>query len=132
VKRILALASLLGFLAYTGIYVGVYLARAFRIERPRPLEYVGIYHGDDFSRVLLVGILFLIGQVLLLTVLIAARRPRRVEVRSDLWAWLEGREAVTGDPPRVTAESAIAQYRVRLEGGAEARLPAVPSSGREA
>ncbi|HVM40359.1 MAG TPA: hypothetical protein VM618_06235 [Acidimicrobiia bacterium] len=124
-RRKLALLTLTGFLAYTGVYLYVYMTRAFRVERPRPLEYVGLYHGDNFSRVLLVGILFLIGEVFLLYVVLAARRPHRVDVRADLWAWLQARETLTGEPADTIAERAIAQYRTRLEGGPGARLPSV-------
>lgn len=129
-RRKLALLALSGFLLYTGSYLFVYLTRAFRIDRPRPLEYVGLYHGDNFSRVLLVGILFLIGEIFLLYVALAARRPRRIDIRPDLWAWLQGRERLTGESADATAERAIAQYRTRLEGGPGARLPAVPEDSR--
>lgn len=122
-KRKLVLVTLLGFMAYTGAYLFVYLTRAFRVDRPDQLEFVGIYHGDAFSRVLLVALLFLIGEVFLLYLTLARRRPHHVDVRSDLWRWLEARQDLTGESADLIAERALAQYRVRLEGGREARVP---------
>lgn len=122
-KRTFAAVALGAFVLYTGAYFFVYLVRAFRIDRPDNLPFVGLYHGDDFSRVLLVGILFIIGEVFLLYLALAARQPHRIDVRVDLWRWLKAREALTGEPAEVLAERAISQYRVRLEGGREARLP---------
>lgn len=122
-KRVIAVLTLGGFMLYTGVFLFVYLSRAFQIDRPRPLEYVGLYHGDNFSRVLLVALLFLIGEVFALYLVLAARRPHRVDVRSDLWRWLEAREDLTGEPASVIAERAISQYRFRLEGGRDTRIP---------
>lgn len=117
-RRKLAVLSLAGFLAYTGTYLFVYLGRAFRVDRPHPLEVVGLYHGDNFSRALLVGILFLIGEVFVMGLLIASRRSgRAMTVRRDLWEWLRDREELTGEPAERVAERAIHLYRSRLEGG---------------
>lgn len=122
-KRVIGILTLGGFMLYTGIYLFVYLTRAFRIERPDDLVHVGLYHGDNFSRVLLVAILFLIGEVFALYLALAARRPHRVDVRADLWNWLKAREELTGEPADFIAERAISQYRIRLEGGHESRVP---------
>lgn len=133
-KRTLAILTLGGFMLYTGIYLFVYLTRAFRIERPDNLVHVGLYHGDNFNRVLLVGILFLIGEVFILYLALAARQPHRVDVRPDLWNWLRAREELTGEPASFIAERAISQYRIRLEGGQESRVPSatVGAAGTEA
>lgn len=122
-KRTIGILTLGGFMLYTGIYLFVYLTRAFRIERPDGLVHVGLYHGDNFSRVLLVAILFLIGEVFALYLALAARRPHRIDVRADLWKWLKAREELTGEPADFIAERAISQYRIRLEGGHESRVP---------
>lgn len=122
-RRWIAGIALGAFMVYAGAYLFVYLTRAFRVARPESLEYVGLYHGDNFSRVLLVALLFLIGEVFVLYLVLAARRPRRVAVRQDLWRWLSAREDLTGEPADVIAERAIAQYRLRLEGGRDHRLP---------
>jgi hypothetical protein len=52
-------------------------------------------------------------------------RRQRVPVRDDLWAWLEARQELTGEPADSIAERALAQYRARLEGGPGAELPSV-------
>jgi len=127
-RRLVGSITLAVFMAYMGAYLYVYMTRSFQIDRPRPLEYVGLYHGDNFSRVLLVGILFLMAEVFVVYLAIAARRPQRVDVLVDLWRWLKAREQLTGEPAAVIAERAIAQYRLRLEGGPGVRVPSASVS----
>lgn len=122
-RRKIGALLLAGFLLYTGIYIFVYLARAFRVDHPRPLQHVAIYHGDEFSRTLLVAVLFLIGEVFAVYLALALRRRQRVPVRDDLWAWLEARQELTGEPADSIAERALSQYRARLEGGPGVELP---------
>lgn len=132
-RRKLAGLLLAGLLVYMGAYIFVYLARAFRVDRPRPLEHVGIYHGDEFARTLLVAMLFLIGEVFVVYLALAMRRPRRVTLRSDLWSWLHARAELTGEPLDHIAERAVSQYRLRLEGGPGMPLPSTEvSSGTTA
>jgi hypothetical protein len=132
-RRKLAGLLLVGFLVYTGVYIFVYLARAFRVDHPRPLEHVGIYHGDEFARTLLVAVLFLIGEIFLVYLALAMRHPRRVTLRADLWTWLRGRSDLTGEPLDHIAERAVSQYRARLEGGPGMPLPSTEvSSGTTA
>lgn len=127
-RRKVAAFLLAGFLLYSGVYIFVYLARAFRVGRPDPLEYVGIYHGDEFARTLLVAMLFLIGEVFAVYLALALRRPRRVTVRRDLWMWLAARQELTGEPADHIAERAIASYRARLEGAPGAEVPSTAPS----
>lgn len=122
-RRVIGTLTLGGFMVYMGVFLYVYMTRSFRIPRPRPLEYVGIYHGDNFARVILVAILFLMAEVFVVYLAIATRRPHRVDVRVDLWRWLKAREELTGEPADVIAERAIAHYRLRLEGGPGSRVP---------
>jgi hypothetical protein len=122
-RRKLAGLLLAGFLVYTGVYVFVYLGRSFRVDHPRPLEHVGIYHGDEFARTLLVALLFLIGEVFVVYLVLATRRPRRITLRTDLWSWLRARAELTGEPLDHIAERAVSQYRLRLEGGPGVPLP---------
>lgn len=122
-RRIVGTLTLTAVMAYMAVYLFVYMLRSFRIRHPQPLEYVGVFHGDNFARVLLVAVLFLMGEVLVVYLAIAARRPHRVDVRVDLWRWLKAREELTGEPADVIAERAIAQYRLRLEGGPGSRVP---------
>lgn len=70
-KRKLPLVVLVGFLAYTGAYIFVYLWRAFRIPLSPAVRPVSIWHGDPFARAILVAILFLIGLVILVYVALA-------------------------------------------------------------
>ena len=63
-KRIVPLFFLIGFLAYTGAYILVYLFRAFRVGDPVAGEVVTVWHGDPMLRAILVAVLFLIGLVL--------------------------------------------------------------------
>lgn len=123
VRRVIGTLTLGGIMLYMGIYLYVYMTRSFRVSRPDPLEYVGIYHGDEFARVILVAVLFLIAEVLAVYLAMASRRPHRVDIRVDLWRWLKAREELTGEPADVIAERAIAQYRLRLEGGPGSRVP---------
>ncbi|MBI2168267.1 MAG: hypothetical protein HYU28_02025 [Actinobacteria bacterium] len=122
-RRIIATMTLAAFMLYTAGFFFVYLRRSFAAGKPPALEYVGLYHGDNFSRVILVGLLFLIGEVFVVYLAITSRRPHRVDVRVDLWRWLRAREELTGEPADVIAERAIAQYRLRLEGGPGSRVP---------
>lgn len=118
-RRRLSLAVLIGFLAYTGAYIFVYLWRAFRVDAPEDVRAVQIFHGDPFARAILVAVLFLIGLVVLVYVAIARQhglRAGQVTLRSDLYAWLrEEAEDANEDPSRL-AERAIAAYRARMEG----------------
>ena len=129
IRKKIALVLLTGFLAYTGAYVFIYLARAFSVEGLQPAEYVGLHHADNFSRTLLVGILFLIAEVFAVYLALATVRKRAsVSVRPDLWEWLRAREELTGEPATEIAERAISTYRMRLEGGGEgpSSRPAAP------
>lgn len=122
-----ALVLLAGFLAYTGAYIFIYLYRAFTVEGLQPESYVGLHHADNFSRTLLVGILFLIAEVFALYLALATVRKRTsVAVRADLWEWLRSREDLTGEPATEIAERAISTYRIRLEGGGHGP-PSAPS-----
>lgn len=122
-----AIALLAAAMVYTGIYIVVYLARAFDVEQDFPSQLVGLHHADNFSRTLLVAIFFLMGEVLLVYVALARTRRRdAVSVRKDLWEWLRSREELTGEPADGIAERAISLYRVRLEGGPR-RTPSPPT-----
>ena len=128
-RRKIAMLLLTGALIYTGAYVFIYLARAFQVEGERPTEFVGIHHGDNFSRTLLVAIFFLIGEVLLVYASLAKSRRRGImTVRQDLWTWLQKREDLTGEPADTIAERAISLYRTRLEGGPEGTPSAPPDT----
>lgn len=118
-RRTLTVLVLIGFLTFTGIYVFVYLFRAFRLPDPVEEATVYIWHGDPMTRAVLVAVLFLIGLVLLLFVSIATSATRRdgsVKVRSDLWEWLNQRAEATNEDPGRIAERALAQYRDEVEG----------------
>jgi hypothetical protein len=126
-RKKIALVLLAGFLAYTGSYIFIYLARAFSVEGDRPAEYVGLHHADNFSRTLLVGILFLIAEVFVLYLALGTARDRgSVTVRADLSDWLKAREELTGEPVTEIAERAISSYRMRLEGGGDGPPSAPP------
>lgn len=115
-----ALVILAGFMALTGAYIFVYLARSFSVEGDRPPVYVGLHHGDNFSRTLLVGILFLIAEVFAIYLALGTGRQRTsVPLRPDLLEWLRSREELTGESGTEIAERAISSYRIRLEGGGE-------------
>jgi hypothetical protein len=119
-KRIVPLFILIGFLAYTGAYIVVYLFRAFRVGDPVDGEVVTVWHGDPMLRAILVAVLFLIGLVVLVgyveIVRSMGRGGRGVRVRADLARWLETRGSETGQAPGVIADRAISAYRDRLEG----------------
>lgn len=123
VVALVGLLGLLGFLAYTGVFIFVYLFRAFRATDPIPGEVVQIWHGDPFSRAILVAILFLIGLVVLLWLGITrgsiVSRGQQVRFRSDLWAWLVDQGDLTNEAPERIAERAVSAYRARLEGVSE-------------
>lgn len=119
-RKKIAVVLLAGFLAYTGAYIFIYLYRAFQVEGTLPSEYVGLHHADNFSRTLLVGILFLIAEVFVIYLALGTARKRSsVTLRHDLWEWLTAREELTGEPAAEIAERAISTYRMRLEGGGE-------------
>lgn len=123
VVALIGLLGLLSFLAYTGVYIFVYLFRAFRITDPIDGQVVQTWHGDPFSRAILVAILFLIGLVVLLWVAITRgniiTRGQQVRFRSDLWAWLVDQGDLTNEAPERVAERAVSAYRARLEGVSE-------------
>ncbi len=118
VVALIGLLGLLSFLVYTGIYIFVYMFRAFRIEEPIPGEFVGVWHGDPFARAILVAVLFLIGLVLLLWVAITrgsiVNRGQQVRFRSDLWDWLVEQGELTNEAPERVAERAVSAYRARV------------------
>ncbi len=119
-KRLAAIAILIGFLVYTGSYVFVYLFRAFRLDEPSEDAVVRIWHGDPMIRAVLVAVLFAIGLVLLLLVLLqrdARGRSGSVRLRSDLREWLEERAEATNETPDAVADRAVASYRAALEAG---------------
>jgi hypothetical protein len=118
-KRILPLLTLVGFLVYTGIYIVVYLFRAFRVGDPVPGEVVQIWHGDPFLRAILVSVLFVLGLLVLIgyveIVRVARRSGRGVKVRADLWDWIAERSDDTGEPTEEIVDRAVAAYRDRME-----------------
>jgi NADH:ubiquinone oxidoreductase subunit 5 (subunit L)/multisubunit Na+/H+ antiporter MnhA subunit len=117
-RRTLALAVLIGFLGFTGIYLFVYLFRAFRLPEPAQDLTVQIWHGDPMTRAVLVAVLFAIGLILLLlvtTATTASRRSGTVQVRPDLWEWLTRRAEETNDDPHRIADRALARYRDETE-----------------
>ncbi len=123
VAALIGLLGLLSFLVYTGVYIFVYLFRAFRITQPVDGQVVQIWHGDPFVRAVLIAILFLIGLVALLWVGITrgniVSRGQQVRFRSDLWAWLVDQGELTNEAPERVAERAVSSYRARLEGVSE-------------
>lgn len=117
-RRLIALLVLGGFLIYTGIYVFVYLFRAFRLEEPVGQPTVYVWHGDPMARAILAGVLFSIGLMVLVLVSVyrvTARREGSLKVRADLWDWLVERADQTNQTPEQLAERALAAYRSRLE-----------------
>ena len=118
VVALIGVLGLLSFLVYTGIYIFVYMFRAFRIEEPIPGEFVGLWHGDPFARAILVAVLFLIGLELLLWVAITrgsiVNRGQQVRFRSDLWDWLVEQGEFTNEAPERVAERAVSAYRARV------------------
>ena len=124
--RKLSVLTLAGFMIGTGIYVFIYLARSFQPNSAGGRELVGIWHGDNFSRTILVAIFFLIGEVFAIYLALNYRkRSHTLNVRDDVWRWLSGRASLTGESSDFIAERAISMYRMRLEGGPEG-IPSVP------
>lgn|GEM_PF-3352835 len=118
-KRKLPLVALAGFLAYTGVYIFVYLWRAFRIRATGDVRPVLIWHGDPFARAIFVAVLFLIGLVILVYVAIARShgfRAGQVRLRQDLWDWLVKESEETNESPSRLAERALVAYRTRMDG----------------
>jgi len=125
-KRTLALLALVGFLIYTGVYIFVYMFRAFRLPEPGPAT-VQLWHGDPFARAILVSIFFMIGLLIVLFVMMmrpGAHREGRMAVRPDLWQWLVEQGERTNEAPDRIGERAIASYRAKIEGSDE--LPRSP------
>ena len=124
--RRLGLYGLAAFLMWSAVYIFVYLWRAFQHEGPGP-SVVRVWHGDDFTRSLLMAVFFLIGLTILgfawVTRTIRGREGS-LPIRRDLLDWLEHEAEATQETPSVLAERAIADYRSRLEG------PAMPPSPR--
>ena len=121
--RKIGVATLAGFLLYTGSYIFVYLWRAFRLDGPSA-DVVRIWHGDNFVRTLLVSVFFLIGLTIVGFLWLGRTlraREGRIRVRRDLLDWLESEAGRTGDDADRVAERAIAAYRSRLEG--DSRVP---------
>ena len=119
-RRVLAMLVLIGFLIYTGIYVFVYLFRAFRLDEPSSEAVVYVWHGDPMIRSVLVAVLFAIGLLLLLFVVImspSSSRRGAVRLRSDLSGWLSERSSATGETPEAIADRAVAAYRSAIEEG---------------
>jgi hypothetical protein len=85
-KQRVAMLSLFGFAGYAGAYIFIYLWRSFRIEEPENLQYVALWHGDNFSRSILVAVLFLIGLVVMLHLSLLKRQGRigQITLRSDI------------------------------------------------
>ncbi len=117
-KRVIAILSLIGFVVYTGVYIFIYLWRSFRIAEPENLQYVAIWHGDNFSRSILVAILFLIGLVVMLHLSLLHRQGRAgdITLRSDIQEWLITQAEETNEDPSRLADRAIGTYRARIEG----------------
>ena len=117
-RRILALTALICFLIYTGVYIFVYLFRAFRL--PEAAEgTVQIWHGDPFARSILVSVFFMIGLLIVLFLMLmrpGAHRAGVIRVRSDLWQWLVEQGERTNEAPDRIGERALATYRARIEG----------------
>lgn len=117
-KRVLALIALVCFLIYTGVYIFVYLFRAFRLPEPTAGA-VQIWHGDPFARAILVAVFFMIGLLIVLFVMLmrpGAHRAGSMAVRPDLWQWLVEQGERTNEPPERIGERAIATYRARIAG----------------
>lgn len=117
-KRILALVALVCFLIYAGVYIFVYLFRAFRIPEATGGS-VQIWHGDPFARAILVAVFFMIGLLVVLFVMLmrpGAHRAGSMAVRPDLWQWLVEQGERTNEPPERIGERAIATYQARIAG----------------
>ncbi len=129
--RLAAMVTLTGFLIATGIYIFIYLFRSFQAETAGGRPLVGIWHGDNFSRTILVAVLFLIGEVFAVYLALGRQRSAgNVNLRSDVWSWLSARSRLTGESAEHIAERAISLYRLRLEGGPQG-VPSVPVSAIE-
>ncbi len=116
--RQVAILALVGFMAYTGLYIFVYLYRSFRIDGPDGVQAVGIWHGDPFARAILVAVLFLMGLVVVLHVSLVRRQGSagQIRLRGDLQEWLVEQADEMNELPSHLADRAIASYRARLEG----------------
>ena len=117
-KRLLAVIALVCFLIYTGVYIFVYLFRAFRLPDATPGT-VQIWHGDPFARAILVSVFFMIGLLIVLFLMLmrpGAHRAGVIRVRPDLWEWLVGQGERTNEAPERIGERALAMYRARIEG----------------
>ena len=117
-KRMLAMVALVCFLVYTGVYIFVYLFRAFRIPAATGGS-VQIWHGDPFARAILVAVFFMIGLLVVLFVMLmrpGAHRAGSMSVRPDLWQWLVEQGERTNEAPDRIGERAIATYRARIAG----------------
>jgi len=117
VKRLLTLIALLGFLVYTGVFVFVYLFRAFRLPAPVDEQVVLVWHGDPMTRAVLAAVLFAIGLLMLLFLSLSSDRRRgddHVRIRSDLAEWVNQRAEDTNETPGRVTERAIAAYKDRF------------------
>jgi hypothetical protein len=117
-NRRIAIFSLVGFLGYTGAYIFIYLWRSFRVAEPANLQHVAVWHGDNFSRTILVAVLFLIGLTVVLHMSLLHRQGRAGEItlRSDIQEWLVQQAEETNEDPSRLADRAIGTYRARIEG----------------
>lgn len=117
-KRRVAMLSLFGFVGYAGAYIFIYLWRSFRIEEPENLQYVALWHGDNFSRSILVAVLFLIGLVVMLHLSLLKRQGHigQITLRSDIQEWLVQQAEATNEDPSRLADRAIGTYRAKVEG----------------
>jgi len=117
-KQRIAILSLVGFVIYTGIYIFIYLWRSFRIVEPENLQFVAVWHGDNFSRAILVAVLFLIGLVVTLHLSQLRRQGNagNITLRSDIREWLILQADETNDDPSRLADRIIGTHRARIEG----------------
>ncbi len=117
-KQRIAILSLVGFVVYTGVYIFVYLWRSFRIDEPENLQFVAVWHGDNFSRAILVAVLFLIGLVVTLHLSQLRRQGNAgsITLRSDIREWLIFQADETNDDPSRLADRIIGTHRARIEG----------------
>ncbi|MEE8498720.1 MAG: hypothetical protein V3S62_09305 [Acidimicrobiia bacterium] len=117
-KQRIAILSLVGFIIYTGVYIFVYLWRSFRVDEPANLQYVAVWHGDNFSRAILVSILFLIGLVVTLHLSQLRREGNAgsIALRSDIREWLIFQADETNDDPSRLADRIIGTHRALIEG----------------
>ena len=116
-KRLITLIALLGFLLYTGIFVFVYLFRAFRLPEPVDQQVVFIWHGDPMTRAVLAAVLFGVGLLMLMFLSLNSEErsgDSNVRIRSDLADWVNRRADDTNESPSRVTERAIAAYKDRL------------------